>query len=165
MGCTFPWDEGAHWYFFGLGLSNASVYDLALQERENDLVVGSHGRSVWILDDLTPFQQFTPQIGQSSVHLFSPPSALRFWPWSQVEELGDSEFYGKNPTYGAQLSYFLAREVKEPGQLVIADSQGRTVRTMKGTYGLGEGRTSARRRRYSSGNGNRTAVIGQGATA
>jgi len=138
-GLYVSWDEGAHWFLFGLGLSNASVYDLALQERENDLVVGSHGRSVWILDDLTPFQQFTPQIGQSSVHLFSPPSALRFWPWSQVEELGDSEFYGKNPTYGAQLSYFLAREVKEPGQLVIADSQGRTVRTMKGTYGLGEG--------------------------
>ncbi len=62
--------------------------------------------AVWILDDLTPFQQFTPQTGQSGVHLFPPASAFRFWPWSQVEPLGDGEFYGKNPAYGAQISYF-----------------------------------------------------------
>jgi hypothetical protein len=135
-GLYVSWDEGAHWYLFGLGLPNASVYDLELHQRDNDLVVGTHGRSVWILDDLTPFQQFTPQIGQAPVHLFPPPSALRFWPWSQVEALGDGAFYGKNPTYGAQLSYFLTREVKDPGQLVITDSQGRTVRTMKGTREL-----------------------------
>jgi photosystem II stability/assembly factor-like uncharacterized protein len=138
-GLYVSWNDGATWYLFGLGLSNASVYDLTEQERDNDLVVGTHGRAVWILDDLTPFQQFTPQIGQAALHLFQPPPALRFWPWSQVENLGDAAFYGKNPSYGAQLSYFLAREVKEPGQLVIADSQGHIVRTMKGTHVLEEG--------------------------
>ncbi len=140
-GLYVSWDEGAHWYLFGLGLPNTSVYDIALHQRENDLVVGTHGRSVWILDDLTPFQQFDPQIGQASVHLFPPSSALRFWLWSQVEGLGDAAFYGKNPTYGAQLSYFLAREVKDPGQLVIADSQGRTLRTMKGMRELDQDET------------------------
>lgn len=132
-GLYVSWDDAAHWYLFGLGLPNASVYDIALRQRDNDLVVATHGRSVWILDDLTPFQQFNPQIGQPSFHVFAPPSALRFWPWSQVEALGDGAFYGKNPAYGAQLSYFLAREIKDPGQLVIADSQGNIVRTMKGT--------------------------------
>jgi hypothetical protein len=112
-----------------------------LHQRDNDLVVGTHGRSVWILDDLTPFQQFTPQVRQAPVHLFPPPSALRFWPWSQVEALGDGAFYGKNPTYGAQLSYFLTREVKDPGQLVITDSQGRAVRTMKGVRELDQDET------------------------
>jgi hypothetical protein len=56
-----------------------------------------------------------------------------------VEGLGDGEFYGTNPAFGAEFSYFLAREGKEPGQLVIADSQGHAIRTLKGTHGLDEG--------------------------
>jgi photosystem II stability/assembly factor-like uncharacterized protein len=138
-GLYVSWDEGTKWYLFGLGLPNTSVYDLALEEQSNDLLVGTHGRGVWILDDLTPFQQFTPEIGQAALHFFAPVSALRFWPWSEVEDLGDGVFYGKNPAYGAQLSYFLSTEVKEPGQLVIADSQGRVVRTMKGMNTLEAG--------------------------
>ena len=138
-GLYVSWDAGEHWYLFGLGLPSAPVYDLAYQDRDNDLVVGTHGRAMWILDDLTPFQQYTPAIAQASLHLFPIPSALRFWPWSQIEELGDGAFYGKNPAYGAQLSYSLDKEVKEPGQLVITDSQGHVVRTMKGTHTLDEG--------------------------
>lgn len=138
-GLYVTWNDGATWYLFGLGLPNVSVYDLTEQEQDNDLVVGTHGRAMWILDDLTPFQQFTPEIGQAALHLFRPPSALRFWAWSQVEGLGDGAFYGRNPAYGAQLSYFLAKEVKGPGQLVITDSQGHVVRTLKGTHALEEG--------------------------
>jgi len=138
-GLYLTWNDGAKWYLVGLGLPNVSVYDLTEQERDNDLVLATHGRAVWVLDDLTPFQQFTPEIGHATLHLFQPPAALRFWPWSQVENLGDGVFYGKNPAYGAQLSYFLAKEVKEPGQLVITDSQGRVVRTMRGTRQLEEG--------------------------
>ncbi len=138
-GLYVTWNDGTTWYLFGLGLPNASVYDLAEQERDNDLVLATHGRAVWILDDLTPFQQFTPDITRAALHLFQPPAALRYWPWSQVENPGDATFYGKNPAYGAQLSYFLAKEVKEPGQLVIADSQGHVLRTMKGTRQLEEG--------------------------
>ncbi len=136
-GLYVSWDDGAHWYLFGLGLPNAPVYDLAYQARENDLVVGTHGRGVWILDDLTPFQQSAN--AQGTFHLFPVPSALRFWPWSQTEGLGDGAFYGKNPSYGAQISYFLAKKVNEPGQLVITDSQGHVVRTMKGMHQLEPG--------------------------
>ncbi len=140
-GLYVSWNDGGQWYLFGLGLPTVSIYDLAYHERDNDLVVGTHGRSVWILDDLTPFQQFTPQIGQAAAHLFPPPSAFRFWPWSQVEPLGDAEFYGKNPTYGDQFSYSLTKDLTEPGQLTITDSQGHVVRTMKGMHELEPGET------------------------
>lgn len=136
-GLYVTWDEGAHWYLFGLGLPNAAVYDVQLNAEENDLIVGTHGRSLWVLDDLAPFQQFTPQITQEAAHFFAPAPALRFWPWSQVEEEGDAAFYGRNPAYGAQLSYYLAKESKDPGELIIKDSDGRIVRTMKGTRPLG----------------------------
>ncbi|HTW60690.1 MAG TPA: hypothetical protein VMD55_02715, partial [Terracidiphilus sp.] len=138
-GLYVSWDEGEHWYLFGLGLPDAAVYDLALDARNNSLVVATHGRSVWILDDLTPFRQFTPEIAKETAKLFPPPEAVRFWPWSPVEGLGDSAFYGKNPPYGAEFTYYLAHDAKDPGQLVITDAAGHVVRTMKGTHTLDPG--------------------------
>ncbi|MGB9146472.1 MAG: hypothetical protein WCC14_11660 [Acidobacteriaceae bacterium] len=138
-GLYVSWDEGADWYLFGLGLPNAAVYDIDLNAKDNDLIVATHGRSIWILDDLTPFQQFTPQIGQESAHFFTPEPALRFWPFSPVEDLGDSAFTGTNPPFGAELDYFVGSGVKGPGELVITDAQGHVVRTMKGNRPAGRG--------------------------
>jgi photosystem II stability/assembly factor-like uncharacterized protein len=140
-GLYVSWDGGGHWYLFGLGLPNASVYDLALDAAQNSLVAATHGRSVWILDDLTPLQQFTPAMARETAHLFPAPEAVRFWPWSQVEDLGDGAFYGKNPPAGATLSYFVAHDEKDPGELVVTDAQGHVVRTLKGTHTLEEGET------------------------
>jgi hypothetical protein len=132
-GLYVTWDAGEHWFLFGLGLPDAAVYDVQLDAENNSLVVATHGRSVWVLDDLTPFEQFA---AKESVKLFPPEKALRFWPSSQVEGLGDGAFYGKNLAYGAALSYYLAKESKEPGALVIKDASGHVVRTMKGTHTL-----------------------------
>ncbi|MGA8938694.1 MAG: hypothetical protein WB439_05970 [Acidobacteriaceae bacterium] len=141
-GLYVSWDAGAHWYLFGLGLPNAAVYDLALNALDNDLIVATHGRALWILDDLTPFQQFAPNLNQESVHLFPLAPAQRFWPWTQVEALGDGAFYGTNPPYGAALSYYLPQDAKHPGDLVITDAQGQVVRTFKGTRTLEPGETA-----------------------
>ena len=138
-GAYVSWDDGSHWYLMGLGLPNSAVYDLFLQKQENDLIVGTHGRSVWIFDDLTPLQQFTPEIGNASAHLFPVRSALRFWDWSQIEWLGDQAFYGKNPGYGAMLSYYVGQGAKESGKVVITDAQGKVVRTLEGMRDLERG--------------------------
>ncbi|HEX3985477.1 MAG TPA: hypothetical protein VHX13_02615 [Acidobacteriaceae bacterium] len=140
-GLYVSWDGGQQWYLFGLELPNAAVYDIQLNAKDNDLIVGTHGRSIWILDDLTPFQQFTPQIGQESAHLFAPEPALRFQRYSPDEELGDSAFYGENPPYGAVLSYFAGPDVKGPGTLVITNAKGQVVRTLKGMHPLMPGQT------------------------
>jgi hypothetical protein len=141
-GLYVSWDAGEHWLLFGLGLPDVSVYDMALNAENNSLVVATHGRSIWILDDLAPFQQFTAQTAKEAAHLFTPPVAVRFWPWTQVEPLGDGAFYGKNPAYGAEFSYYLAHESKDPGTLVIKDAQGKVVRTMTGTHTLDTGETA-----------------------
>lgn len=141
-GLYITWDSGQHWYLLGLGLPNAAVYDIALDAANNDLVVGTHGRSLWILDDLTPFQKLTPQMASQTAHLFAPASAVRFWPWSQVEDPGDGTFYGKNPPYGVDLTYYVAHDGKGPGELVITDAQGRVVRTYKGTHPVQPGEAS-----------------------
>lgn len=133
-GLYVSWDAGRKWSLFGLGLPDAAVYDLALDARDNDLVVATHGRALWVLDDLTPFQNYASQVADAPLTLFHPGEALRFWPWSLVEPLGDAAFYGQNPPYGAAFSYYLSKAVKEPGELVIADSSGKVVRTLKGLH-------------------------------
>src|SRR6185437_7254900 len=133
-GLYVSWDAGRKWYLFGLGLPDVAVYDLAFDTRDNDLVVATHGRSLWILDDLTPFQDYGTQSADSPITLFHPGAALRFWPWTPIGWLGDETFYGQNPTYGAAFNYYLAKAVKEPGELVISDSSGKVVRTMKGLH-------------------------------
>ena len=138
-GAYVSWDQGAHWYLMGLGLPSAAVYDLYVQPEANDLVIGTHGRSLWIFDDLTPLDEYTPEIGRERLHVFPIRPALRFWPWSQVEWLGDGAFYGKNPPAGAAINYYLGEAIKEPAQLVITDSQGKVVRTLAGMRDLESG--------------------------
>ncbi len=133
-GLYVSWDRGHHWYLFGLGLPDASVYDIALDAPDNDLVVATHGRSLWILDDLTPLQNFNPQIARTPLTLFHPEAALRYWPWSYVEDLGDGTFYGQNPTYGAAFNYYLSKSSKTSGELTITNASGQVVRTLKGFH-------------------------------
>lgn len=138
-GAYVSWDDGAHWYLMGLGLPNAAVYDLYIQPQENDLIVGTHGRSVWIFDDLTPLEQYTADTGSRPLQLFPIRSALRYWHWSQVEWLGDNAFYGKNPSYGAAISYYVGEGAKESGKVVISDAQGKVIRTLEGMRDLERG--------------------------
>lgn len=133
-GLYVSWDAGRKWYLMGLGLPDAAVYDLALDRKTDSLVVATHGRGLWILDDLTPFQHWSAQVARAPLTLFKPTDALRFWPWSQTEWMGDSAFYGQNPPYGAALDYYLPKAVKQPGELVITDAAGRVVRTLKGLH-------------------------------
>ncbi|MDE3126998.1 MAG: hypothetical protein KGL38_03275 [Gemmatimonadota bacterium] len=136
-GLYTTWDDGAHWYLMGLGLPNVSVYDMYMQPQEHDLILGTHGRSVWVFDDMTPFEEYTPAVGKSPLRLFPIRAAHRFWRWSEVEGLGDGAFYGENPPFGAMISYYLGDSASAPGKLVIADAQGHVVRTMEGMRALG----------------------------
>jgi hypothetical protein len=81
-------------------------------------------------------EQYTADIGNQALHLFPIRAALRFWPCSQVEWLGDAAFYGRNPSYGAAVHYYVGPGAKEPGKIVISDSQGKVVRTLEGMRDL-----------------------------
>ena len=133
-GLYVSWDAGRQWYQFGLGLPDAAVYDLALQARTNSLVVATHGRGVWVLDDLTPFEQWSPAVAQRALTFFKPEDAVRYWPFSQTEWMGDGTYYGQNPHYGASFSYYLAHAASAPGELIISDASGRVVRTYRGVH-------------------------------
>ncbi len=130
-GLYVSWDAGKSWYLFGLGLPDVAVYDLTLNAHNNSLVLATHGRSVWVLDDLTPFQKYN---AQAALTFFQPETAVRYWPWAEVEFPGDQSFKGQNPHFGAAFDYYLSQSADEPGELTITDAAGKVVRTLKGLH-------------------------------
>ena len=132
-------DEGDSWRKFDSNLPPAPVYGLVIQERFNDLVVGTYGRGFWILDDLGPLQQLTPGVEGSDSHLFAPRPAYR---WREITGnyfTSDDQTAGQNPPYGAGISYWTKNAT--PVTIEILDSTRAVVRTMRDTSRAGLNRT------------------------
>lgn len=121
------------WFSLRLGLPPVPVRDLLVHPRDNDLVIGTHGRGAWILDDVAPVQELARALAASEgVHLFAPRPAVRFEPAIRRFrfDIGDRVFVGENPPYGAILSYYLsdtAAAERDSISLVVLDGAGDTV--------------------------------------
>ena len=125
-------DGGASWQSMQADLPTSSVRDLRVQPDANDLIAGTHGNSLFILDDLTVFQQFD-QAKSAVAYLFPPRPAYLFALWEPEQPGPDSgpptgAFTGDNPDYGAIISYYLRSELKAVPTLEIADTSGHVVR-------------------------------------
>jgi hypothetical protein len=120
-------NDGDNWAPLRLNMPATSIRDLVVHE--NDLVVGTHGRSFWILDDMAPLRQLTAEIATSNVHLFVPSAAYRLPRSSNTDTpLPPEEPAGKNPPDGAVVYYYLKSAVSSPMTLEILDSTGKVVR-------------------------------------
>ena len=133
-------DDGDRWQKFHTNLPPAPMYGLVVQEHFNDLVVGTYGRGYWILDDVTPLQQLTPEVAASEAHLFAPRPAYRFQPISAPFTMFDDQSDGENPPYGASLNYWLAEATDDSVVVEIANADGEVVRTLEGTASAGVNR-------------------------
>jgi photosystem II stability/assembly factor-like uncharacterized protein len=120
-------NDGDSWQPLQLNLPHTSMRDLVIHG--DDLIVATHGRSFWILDDVTPLRQLTDEIAKSSAHLFAPEEAIR-WRWNRNPDtpLPPEEPAGQNPPDGAIVDYFLASAAKGPVTLEISDEKGIVVR-------------------------------------
>jgi photosystem II stability/assembly factor-like uncharacterized protein len=120
-GIAFSTDDGASWQPLKLNLPTVAVHDL--QIKNNDLVVGTHGRSVWILDQLQSLREMSPQIAEQELHLFSLPHVVR---WEQRPGFHEKGI-GDNPPSGAIIDYFLKEKPKAKITLEVLDGQGKLV--------------------------------------
>jgi photosystem II stability/assembly factor-like uncharacterized protein len=125
-------DGGARWMRLREGLPTVAVDDLVIHPRDHDLVVGTHGRSIYVLDDITPLQQWSPAVLRDSVTLFPPRTATAFLYRTLSGRWGQSMFSAKNPPFGATLHYFVREDTGEGVQLTIEDAAGKTVRSLSG---------------------------------
>lgn len=96
-GVWFSIDRGGEWARLKMNMPTVSVYDIKIHPRENDLIVGSHGRSAWILDDISPLQQWDNTIGQKSIHVFEQKEATLWENLSRGGQRGHFWFAGDNP--------------------------------------------------------------------
>ncbi len=130
LGLFVSYTGGGNWTSLGLkNLPNVAVHDILVHPRDNDLILGTHGRSIWILDDATPIQQLTPEVAREDVHLFDVRPALRFTTRFTRYGIGDKVFAGPNPPYGALVSYHLKEKPAEKTKvkLQILDAQGKVI--------------------------------------
>jgi photosystem II stability/assembly factor-like uncharacterized protein len=130
-------DDGDHWQPLQTNLPHAPVYGIVVQEHFNDLVIGTYGRGFWILDDITPLQQLTPEVLASAAHLFSPRAAYRFRDITPMSAQGYEPSAGENPPYGASINYYLQAASAEAVTITILDEQGAVVRTLTGPQASG----------------------------
>ncbi|OGU07470.1 MAG: sialidase [Gemmatimonadetes bacterium RBG_16_66_8] len=130
--------DGELWQPLQANLPHAPVYWLTVQEHFNDLVVSTYGRGFWILDDLTPLQQLTPDVAASSAHLFPPRPAYRFRTVPGQASTSNDPTVGENPQYGASINYWLKTAPSGDVTISIQQADGQTVRTLHGpkTAGL-----------------------------
>jgi len=126
-GVYISFNDGADWRSLKLNLPTTPVHDLVI--KGNDLVVATHGRAFWILDDVSPLRQFNDDVAKKDVHLYIPGPAYRV----QAGEGGErrpSKLTGQNPPTGALLYYYLkdAPKAGTETKLEILDASGKAIR-------------------------------------
>ncbi len=120
-------DDGEHWQSLRLNMPATSIRDLVI--KDDDLVVGTHGRSFWILDNITALRQLTPTLTSASVILYKPQTTYRVrWNMNTDTPLPQEEPAGQNPPDGAIIDYYLRDAMKEV-TLEIRDGKNNLIRT------------------------------------
>jgi photosystem II stability/assembly factor-like uncharacterized protein len=130
-GVYVSFDDGAHWRALKLNLPTAPVHDLIV--KDNDLVVATHGRAFWILDDVTPLRQYEDKVAEKDVLLYPPAIAYRMQAGAGADR-HPSKKTGQNPPAGAVIYYWVKdapkaeAESKNAVRLEILDGSGKVIR-------------------------------------
>ena len=124
FGLWVSWDRGGNWTALKNNFPTVPVDDIEIQARDNDLVLGTHGRSIWILDDMTPLEKMDGSVANSSLTFFPPRTATTWFLRQRRWSAGQQMFTAKNPPYGALLSYYLKEGV--PPETPKRNSEDRT---------------------------------------
>jgi photosystem II stability/assembly factor-like uncharacterized protein len=130
LGLWVSYNGGNSWVELNLkNLPKVAVHDIVVHPRENDLILGTHGRSVWIFDDATPLQKMNSELASKDAHLFEVRPALRFTTRFTRYGIGDKVFAGPNPPSGALVYYYLKDKPddKTKVKLEILDASGKVI--------------------------------------
>ncbi len=120
-------DDGDHWQSLRLNMPATSIRDLVI--KDDDLIIGTHGRSFWILDDITPLRQITADLAKSDAIFYKPQNPYRVrWNIYSDTPVPQEEAAGQNPPDGAIFDYFLKEKAQGEVTLEIFDASGKSVR-------------------------------------
>jgi photosystem II stability/assembly factor-like uncharacterized protein len=140
LGFYASFDGGQNWTDLRLDLPHLPVYDLKIHPRDNDLVIATHARGFYILDDATPLEQLAAAT-RRKLMLFPPARGTRYNRWSDTSTLGSQMWTARNRPYGCIISYYLAQPaLGNRVGISILDVKGRVIRTVDGPGARGVNR-------------------------
>ncbi len=139
FGLFLSFDGGSRWTAYKSDFPTIAVRDIQIHPREMDLLVGTHGRGLWVLDDISPIQRLTPEVLASDHTLFKARDAVLYSYRGNSMYSGPHPFQGPNPPEGAIITYYLK---EKPGAedkiiLTVKDDTGQTVSSIRATKNLG----------------------------
>ncbi|UCF39619.1 MAG: hypothetical protein JSW43_07665 [Gemmatimonadota bacterium] len=127
---------GESWFKWTEGMPTVPVRALIVHPRDDDLVIGTHGRGAYVLDDVRPLRALAqhPGTATSSLHLFDPPTVIHYHPSDALgyRSTGHAMFSARNRPHGALLSYWVGGDEPATSDIQILDSDGTVIRSMKG---------------------------------
>jgi photosystem II stability/assembly factor-like uncharacterized protein len=135
----FSLDRGKSWNRFRNGLPTVAYDDIQIQPRDHDLIVGTHGRSLYLLDDIVALEELTPAVRDSAAWLFSIRPAQPFWKAQENGLWGQNFYVAENPPSGAYIDFYLKSYSVDDVSVTIADSASGTEvakLTARGNPGL-----------------------------
>ncbi|HEX9563117.1 MAG TPA: hypothetical protein VF981_04070 [Gemmatimonadaceae bacterium] len=124
-------DTAKTWRRFRANLPTVPVYDILVHPRTRDLILGTHGRSIWILDDAAPLTTWSSTVAARPAHLFPVRPVTQHLFWEDFSNWAQGEYAGSNPSDGALISYALGRAAASV-TLTVTSADGRLVRTLQG---------------------------------
>jgi photosystem II stability/assembly factor-like uncharacterized protein len=132
-GVYVSFNDGANWRPLKLNLPTTPVHDLVV--KGSDLIVATHGRAFWILDDVTPLRQYSDDIAQKDAYLYAPATAYRIQAGAAGERQHPSKRTGQNPPAGAVIYYYLkdAPKADTEAKIEILDASGKVIRKFSST--------------------------------
>ncbi|MFC2160884.1 hypothetical protein ACFLRX_04450 [Acidobacteriota bacterium] len=138
--CFSTIDGGKSWFRMDSNMPTVAFHDLVIHPRDADLVAGTHGRSIWILDDITPLQQLTPEVRESDVFLFNNRIVTKWLNVSIGRQSSFTKFRGENPPRGARVHFWLKTAPQDKVEITIEDLLGKykSEMTVTGKPGINQ---------------------------
>ncbi len=128
-------DRGQDWTRLNNNLPNVAIHEIAIHPTAGEIVAGTHGRSLWIMD-IAPLRQISEDVMKADVHLFQPAAAIEWHGFTGKRFYGQKHFLGENPDFGAPIYYSL-REKARRVRLTILDEDNRVIRELRAPSGPG----------------------------
>ncbi len=134
FGLFVSFDRGTKWERMKNGLPTVPVFDVQIHPREHDLILGTHGRSIWIMDDITPLEEMSDSVASAEVHLFGMRTGISWHVANFKSFTGSREFLAANPPYGVIVDYNLKSKIegRNPARIAISDKAGNKIRELTG---------------------------------
>jgi len=150
-GLFYSSDDGSHWTALKSNFPTVPIYDIKFIKKNHDLVVATHGRGLFILDDISPLEESGAQVARSDFHLYGGVPGTNWHNWNK-HGFSSGGYVAPNPSNGATITYYLPSEIKvtpeqrkksqTPVKIVVSDSSGQVIRTLYGPSKAGVNRLS-----------------------